>query len=148
MRGGRVLLRVTKDGYVPADEDARAQHAKLKLGDMVAAHVNRPRSLPQLRLYWAILQHVAEASHWETAERLHIAIKVRLGYFDLMQMPNGKTVPVVHSASFDAMNQDEFQTYMERAVKLICEEVLGGANSADLVAEVQALIGAEQRSVA
>lgn len=144
MRGGRVLLRVTKDGYVPADDDARAQHAKLKLGDVVAAHVSRPRSLPQNKLYWAILQHVAEASYWETPERLHVALKVRLGYFDLMQMPNGKMVPVVHSASFDAMNQDEFQTYMDRAVKLICEDVLGGMDSADLIAEVQTMLGASE----
>lgn len=141
---GKTLLRVTRSGYVPVDDEARAQHAKLAEGDLIAARIDRGRSLPQMRLYWSILHHVAESSHWETAERLHVALKVRLGYFDLMQLPNGKTVPVVHSASFDGMTQDEFQTYMDRAVKLICEEVLGGMSSADLVAEVQTMIGAEK----
>lgn len=138
---GRVLLAVTATGYVPADDEARAQHAKLAPGDNVMARVDRPRSLPQLRLYWSVLHHVAAATHWETAERLHVALKVRLGLYDLCKLPNGKTVPVVNSASFDAMNQDEFQGFMDKALAVLCEESLGGMVVDDLIAEVCAATG-------
>lgn len=133
---GRVLLAVTKTGYAPADEEARAQHAKQAAGDHVMARIDRPRSLPQMRLYWSVLHHVAESTHWENAERLHVALKVRLGLYDLCKLPNGKTVPVVSSASFDAMNQDEFQKYMDGALKVLCEESLGGMVVDDLIDEV------------
>ncbi len=137
----RVLLAVTRTGYAPADDEARAQHARLTAGDHVMARVDRPRSLPQLRLYWSVLHHVAESTHWENAERLHMALKVRLGLYDLCKLPNGKTVPVVSSASFDAMNQDEFQKYMDAALKVLCEESLGGMVVDDLIAEVCAATG-------
>lgn len=138
---GRVLLAVTPTGYAPADDEARAQHARLAAGDHVMAKVERPRSLPQLRLYWSILHHVAESTHWESAERLHTALKVRLGLYDLCKLPNGKTVPVVSSASFDAMNQDEFQSFMDKALAVLCEESLGGMAVTDLIAEVCAATG-------
>ena len=141
---------VTSKGYIPADDEGRAQHAKLAVGDFVMAKVDRPRSLPQLRLYWSVLHHVAAATHWENAERLHVALKVRLGLFDLMKLPNGKTVPVVNSASFDAMNQDEFQKFMDKALAVLCEESLGGMAVADLIAQVCAETGIPlpQREVA
>lgn len=136
MTKGRVLLSVTKLGYAPADEEARAQHAKLKVGDKVLSRIERPRSLPQLRMYWDILSHVAESTEWGTAEKLHVALKVRLGLYDLMKLPNGKVVPVVQSASFDGMTQDQFQSYMDKALAVLCEETLGGMAVADLIAEV------------
>jgi hypothetical protein len=138
---GRVLLAVTPTGYAPADDEARAQHAKQTVGDHVMAKVERPRSLPQLRLYWSVLHHVAASSHWESAERLHVALKVRMGLYDLCKLPNGKVVPVVNSVSFDAKNQDEFQAFMDKALAVLCEESLGGMAVADLIAEVCAATG-------
>lgn len=126
---------------VPSDDRAAEALGKILLGEPVAIHVKRGRSLPQLRLYWAVLQHVADATHWETAERLHVALKVRLGLYDLMQLPNGKTVPVVQSASFDGMTHDAFTEYMDKAVNLICSEVCPGMSSAMLIEEAQAAIG-------
>lgn len=148
MRKGDLIFRVTANGYVPVGEDAVAQHRKLKAGDLVAGNLHRSRSLPQNRLYWGILRHVAAATKFETKEKLHVALKMRLGYFEMYEMPNGKVVPVVDSMSFSSAGQDEFAPYFDRAVRLICEEVLGGMDSGDLIAEVQALLGMEDAGAA
>jgi hypothetical protein len=114
---------------------------KIKKGERLTLKRAKGRSSDQNRLYWALLKYVAEASHFETAERLHVALKLALGRYDLMAMPNGKVVPVPHSTAFDSMSHEEFGKYFDDAAKVICRDVLPGTNSADLVAEVEAMIG-------
>ena len=126
---------------MPSDDLSADAIAHIPLGQDVAVSIKRGRSLSQHRLFWAILSHVAEATQWETAERLLVALKVRLGRYDLMKLPNGKVVPVPHSISFAAMPQDDFQRFFDDALRLICEEVIPGTDSAYLVAEVASLIG-------
>lgn len=130
------------DALMPIDSAGAKLLAKIPLGDKVAIKLVRDRSTPQQKLYWAILQHIAESSQWETAERLHVALKIRLGYFDLMQLPSGKAVPIPHSTAFDKMSHDEFTDYFDKAIRLICTEVVPGMDSARLIAEVQGMIGA------
>lgn len=126
---------------IPSDDRACGQITKLPIGEDVTVKVVRGRSLPQHRLFWAVLSHVAEASQWETPERLLIAIKIRLGRYDLMKMPSGKVVPVPDSISFQAMPQDEFQKFFDAAVDLICAEVIPGTDTARLIAEAQSAHG-------
>lgn len=126
---------------VPCDERAAEQLAKVPLGEVVAVQVKRGRSLPQHRLLWSVLQHVAEATEWETAERLLVAIKIRLGRYDLMKLPSGKCVPVPDSISFSAMGQDAFQRFFDEALRLICSEVLPGYDPDALIAETQSAMG-------
>lgn len=139
MRGG-VILRVTPTGYEPADDEAKAQHAKLIWGDLIAARIWRSRSLPMQRLYWGILSHVGEASEWETAERLHKHLKLRLGYFEPMSVGN-TIVPVLDSTAFDMMTQDEFNAYFDQALRVICSEIIPGTDRAELINEVEAMLG-------
>lgn len=126
----------------PADDRSAALFDKARPDELVAIRLMRGRSIPQHRLFWAILSHVAEASSFEHAERLLVALKLRLGRYDLMAMPNGKVVPVPDSISFAEMPQDAFQRFFDDSLRVICAEVLPGVNAADLVSEVQAMIGA------
>ena len=135
------MLRVTSDGYVPADDEARAQHARLTPDTLIAGRIWRSRSLPQLRLYWGVLDHVAGATEWENAERLHQFLKIRLGCWDPVRAPSGKVIAVPWSAAFDAMTQDEFQKYMDAAINVICAEVVPGSNREELISEVNSMLG-------
>lgn len=141
MLKGKTIFRVTRRGYEPADEEGRAQHAKFQEGDLIAAGVSRPRSLPQAHLYWAIIEHVAQATHWQHKRKLHNALRIKLGRYDLETFPNGKKAVVLDSTAFEEMNADEFTEYFNEAIALICEEVLGGMSSDDLIREVQAMLG-------
>jgi len=126
---------------IPADDTAATLIGKVATGEIAAVRVMRGRSLPQHRLFWALLTHVAEASKFETAERLLVALKIRLGRYDLCAMPSGKVVPVPDSISFEAMTQDDFQQFFDEALGRICDEVIPGTDAAALIAEVQAMIG-------
>jgi hypothetical protein len=122
---------------IPQDQAGSELLAKIPLGEDVAVKLMRDRSLPQHRLFWSVLRYVAERSKWETAERLLVALKLRLGRYDLMQMPSGKVVPVPHSIAFSAMPQDDFQSFMDAAMGLICTEVLPGYSPDDLIREAE-----------
>jgi LPS O-antigen subunit length determinant protein (WzzB/FepE family) len=122
---------------IPQDQSGTDLLAKIPLGEDVVVKVMRDRSLPQHRLFWSVLRYVAEASEWETAEKLLVALKLRLGRYDLMKLPSGKVVPVPDSIAFSAMTQDDFQQFMDKSIALICSDVLPGVDSERLIAEAE-----------
>src|SRR5215472_401407 len=126
---------------LPASEADDAAILKIPLGETFSVQIIRGRSLQHHRLFFALLDHVAKASKFETTERLLVALKVRLGRYDLLAMPNGKVVPVPQSISFAAMDQTEFEKFFNDGVRVICEEVLPGTNRDDLIMQVEAMLG-------
>jgi hypothetical protein len=126
---------------LPADAAAEAALSKIPLGETVMVKLDLSRSNPQNKLYWGIISHVAVAAGYESDRALHQALKVALGYFDVVRLPNGKALACPQSTAFDAMSADEFQTYMDGAIRLICSEIVPGTNGDDLIRDVQAMLG-------
>lgn len=127
------ILRVTAEGYQPADEESRKQHAKLKVGQTVGAEIARGRSIRQQGFYWSVLAKVVERAPgpWRTPEALHEALKVATGHIQIVQLIDGRLVKIPESTAFDAMTQDAFNTYTQAAFKMIEDEILGGEMSVD-----------------
>lgn len=80
---------------------------------------------PLRKLYWMILAGVARASEtWPDSTRLHRDIKMSLGYvtkgFDLHLK---RFVDVPDSTDMDAMNDAEFQTYFDQAMRLLASHI-------------------------
>lgn len=125
---------------VPADDRAAEALGKIPAGEDVAVQVKRGRSVKQLRTYWAVLDYVSHSTEW-TPERLHVALKIKLGFYDLCELANGRVVPVPHTTAFDTMPHAEFCDYMNKAVALICDTVLDGYDSERLIAEAQSALG-------
>jgi hypothetical protein len=113
--------------------------AKVPLGEDVAVKIMRDRSLPQHRLFWAVLRYVAEATKWRDPEKLLATLKWELGRFDLMRTLSGDIIPVLDSISFAAMTQDGFQDFMDKSIAIICSEVLPGMDRDRLIAEAEGL---------
>jgi hypothetical protein len=128
---------------VPADPEAEAALSKIPMGETLAVKLDRSRSNPQNRLYWAIIDHVAPAVGYETPKALHKALKVALGYYDVVRLPSGTALVDTQSTAFDGMSHDEFQAYMDGAIRLICSDpnLLPGTNRDDLIDEVLAILG-------
>lgn len=137
-----ILMRRTETGLGPADHDAAEALARLKPGDQVFVRVHRPRSISQHRMFFAMLARVAEATEFETAERLLAALKLAMGRYDLLRLPSGRVVPVPQSISFAAMAHDEFQRFMDDAVRLIVRDVLPGTDPMELTGYAQEEIAA------
>lgn len=137
-----VMLRVTDNGLSPADRYSADALAGMKRGDLLRVVQAKRRSLPQLRLYWAVLQKVVEAgAPYPSAEALHVALKLALGVADVIRLPNGKTVPVPRSAGLDAMSAPEFNAFSDKAFDLICQYILPGVEKSALIAEVHDMLG-------
>lgn len=121
----------------PADNDALNKMAMLPKDEDIEIRVVRERSLPQLRLFWQVLDHVANNSKYESAEKLLAALKVRLGRYDIVQLFDGRRVVAPQSIAFARMEQGEFQRFMDEALKVICDEVLGGYDPDRLIREAE-----------
>jgi hypothetical protein len=134
MDSGMISALVATDGR----SDALLQ--KIPLGVSVEVTVRRGRSLPMHNLFRAILRHVAENSAWETDEKLLHGLKVYLGKYDRVMVPNGKAIIVPHSTSFSEMDQTEFAEFFHRSIQAICEFVIPGTNSDDLIREVESML--------
>lgn len=142
MRERPILLRKSLSGWGPADRASADALAEMPTGAVVRVERAKARSLPQQRLYWGLLQRLAEAGAVkgiDSAEQLHLALKLALGVADAVRLPSGRIVPVARSTALDKMPAAEFSAYLERALDLICRDILPGCPET-LAAEVHAMI--------
>lgn len=111
-------------------------------GRDVRAKLTQPRSLPQHRFYWGLLQKVVE-NHpfYRTAEALHVWLKIKQGLVDAIELHDGHTHIRVGSTSFDNMDGIRFKQYLAASVDLICAEILPGVRRSDLIKAVEDMLG-------
>lgn len=96
-----LVLRRTERGLEPRSRQAADLLAGYALHSDVEVSIKKRRSLPQLRLYWAMLNNVIEATGaYPTAEHLHDALKMELGFTTPMRLLSGDVVFVPDSAEF------------------------------------------------
>lgn len=80
------------------------------------------RSLPQLRTYWKALTLVVHATDaWPTPEHLHEALKIDLGYVSKVTLLSGETRIVADSAGINAMSQEDFKVFFDKAMARLAE---------------------------
>ena len=117
-----LVLRRTERGLEPRSQLARDVLAQYALHSDVEITVRKRRSLPQLRLYWAMLQNVVEATGaWPTAEHLHDALKLDLGYTTPVKDMDGKLVMIPDSAAMAKMDSSQFRAFFDAAAKRLAE---------------------------
>jgi hypothetical protein len=89
-------------------------------GERVRVEIKQWRNSGRMRLYWKMLSYVREATECApTSEALHSAIKLELGFGTPVRLRNGMTVLVPASISFEAMEEQEFVAFLDRAVEFL-----------------------------
>jgi hypothetical protein len=153
MKGEPILMRVVaaplggNAARILWPTDPRSVKAlnDFSFGETVAIKIHRPRSNPQNRLYWAIVEYVAEGAGYNSKDDLHKTLLVSLGKYDVVRVIggplNGKTIACPQSTAFGAWSQDEFQEYFDAAIMLICRDIIPGTDSGDLIREVESMLG-------
>lgn len=128
-------------GLRPVNSIAEDKLKKLKLGDVVAVDVRKPRCLSHHRLYWALCQLVAENmdGHYD-AEVVSDVIKIRAGHVLPVKTAKGE-VFLPKSISFAAMDQLQFNEFFDRALRVVVSDILPGLDSDTLRAEVESILG-------
>lgn len=112
-RSGLELYLVrTPQGVRPADDASRESMRTWALGEVVKCVVKRPRNLGHHRKAFALLEVMREADRRDPPPPMRAflkEVKVKLGLFELMLLPDGRSVLDVESIAFDAMSQDRFE---------------------------------------
>lgn len=111
-------------------------------GKPLRVRITQPRSLPQHRLYWSMLQKVCENLEQPiTTETLHQWIKLRCGVIEPIILRTGEIQEVPGSIAFDQMDQVSFNAFFQRAVDLICEHIIPGLEKPALEREAREMLG-------
>lgn len=117
-------------GSTPADQDAWAKFKRkletMKPGKWLRMEWSSPRNGPHHRKFFALLSLVSENSEtYNTTEKALIAVKLAAGYFDPAIDPRtGEIIPIPKSISFDAMDQDTFETFYSAAIDGVLQVIL------------------------
>jgi hypothetical protein len=110
-------------------------------GKTVRVRVTQPRNVGQHRLYWAALKLVHDnLDDPPSIDKLHEAVKVRLGYCSVIRFKDGSEVTMADSIAFDAMPQDVFKGFFDAFKRLVTEVIIPGMDSDTLEAEAKALL--------
>ena len=136
----RILVQRRANVLVPITPHATKEVSKIADGDHIVVTINRGRSSRQNSFYHAILDKVAEGCGIDSPDLLHNQIREALGYYDLMQTLSGNTVIVLRSTSFDDMLPEDFKVYFDKAIDLICRDLLPHMTREDLARELQIML--------
>jgi hypothetical protein len=143
MKSSTILMRRLGGFLYPAEDKAVEMLRRIPPRVPIAVRVLRHRSPEQTALYWRCLERVVEATgRWHAAEELHLALKVSTGQVDIVQLLDGRRVLVPKSIGFDAMTQDEASAYFDAALKIVCDELMGGITVEELLEHAGAKVAA------
>ena len=111
----------TKSGIEPEFREDLDEFERYPVGARVRVKITQPRSVPKHRLYWQALSKFVEATDASySAETLHTAIKLKLGYVVQIKMA-GKIHEVPDSISFNKMDEASFNEFFDKAMALLAE---------------------------
>lgn len=102
------------------------QMDKLPRGKPVRCRITQPRSDGQQRWYWKLLSRVAENTEFPDAEAVHFYLRMRVGLYDHVVINAMEHAVVPRSTAYGAMDQTDFNNYVEQAVHVIETVILPG----------------------
>jgi hypothetical protein len=98
----------------------------------------QPRSGPRHRLYRVILRIVAENNRfYSTEDALHKSLLVACGVVEPVITLEGEIIFAPSSTAFEAMPEDEFKIYFDKAMELITTMVIPGLDLDELMKEAR-----------
>jgi hypothetical protein len=117
-----IVCTRTRNGLSPVSAFEAELLDRYPIGAELEISIKQRRSLPQLKTYWKMLSTIVEATdEYPSAEHLHEALKLHMGYVTPLIRLDGKQEYVPDSTAFAAMDGAEFKVFMDRAVRTLAE---------------------------
>jgi hypothetical protein len=141
-----VYMRRHGDAFWPVDDLGQAILRRTPEGECVKVDVKRERNLQHHRLFFAMLNLVADNSrYYHTTDQVLTALKIALGHVETFIHPTtGKTYLIPKSIAFEKMDQDEFREFFERCVDVIVQRFLPGVTDRDVRRELMDMCSVQQ----
>lgn len=130
-----VYLITSHKGIEPATAYDAELIAAYPLRQQLRATLHKARSVPQHRLFFAVVSHVAKACGRSTQDMLDI-IKLETGHYRVIER-KGERWRVPGSIAFHQMDAAQFRDFFDAALAVIAEET--GIRQPQLLAELQAM---------
>lgn len=112
------------------------------IGKDLTAKITQKRSGRHHRFYWALIEKVRTAiGKFPTADSLHTALKMHLGYVEPVVSLTGEIHMQAKSTAFAAMDGHDFRVFFEAALTVILMELLPGVKRYELLREVEEMLG-------
>lgn len=139
-----IFCRRTVSGLSADDDAATSVLRKIKVGDVVRVEVRRPRNLRAHRRFFALVNLVyTNSEKFPSPDVARRVLTCRAGHaLPYIIESTGEVLLIPESISFANMDQDEFDAFWQRVVKVVCEEILPGVTEADIEAEILSCVGA------
>lgn len=137
-----VLLVREGNRLAAADPISAETISSIKLKETVTASICRPRNVKHHRKLWALLTVVqANQNTFATTQDLLGALKLATGLFDTGKTIDGIPYVIPQSISFTAMDQARFEEWYDKAIEVILTKVLPNTDRADLINQVNEILG-------
>ena len=131
-----MYLRRTLQGFAPDDDDAARSVKRIPLGTTVRCEIVKPRSVQQLRMYWAMCSLVAmNHAELQTREQVDQALRLLTGHVDLVKVGD-QVLQLPRRIAFSKLSQDEWAEYLSRAKDAVCEHLLPGVDGNEITNEI------------
>jgi len=132
----------TMSGLAPHNEAASESLKGLALGAKVKVAISRPRNIAAHNLYWQMCSMIADAVPGDyTAENISDVLKLKTGHGTPIKTKRG-VVEIPKSISFSKMDGAAFNAFLDRCVKVVCEEFLPHMTPSDVTKELRGMIAA------
>ena len=109
-------------GWLPADEEARALHERMGVGEIAVFNLLRPRSVQWHRLYFSLCRTIGQNQDPQRDEdSIDAEIRILAGHYDVLKIKGGVEVLVPKRIAFDKMDADGWRDYWQRAEAAIIQ---------------------------
>lgn len=107
-----------------------------------------PRSIRQLRFYWASLDECVENQEFYLASPpLHMWLKHRCGLYSKIIFHDGKVHIELDSTGVEKMEAGPFNDYLDKALHLLCTEICPGMERKRLIEAAERRSGVTYQSL-
>jgi len=120
----KIAFYKERNKFTPLHDQDLQNLRKLPDNNIYTCEIKKARNLLHHRKFFAILKVVVENSEkWNNTEALLTALKIHLGYTNIVTMFDGSEVLQAGSIRFEVMDQDQFNKFYEASVKLLADEL-------------------------
>ena len=135
------LLKAADGSLRASSEQEEDYLRKLKVGDVVAVTIRKPRNGKHHRLGMAMLREVFNNQDSFTVwEHFLDEVKILTGLVDTYIRPSGEVIYKVRSISFDKMDELEFSEWKDVALKAVFEHFIPAMNDRDRERVINSLL--------
>lgn len=130
-----ILLEVRPYGFVPVTAEDGEQHRLFALGAIVKAKITKSKSRPMLRLYWSIVQQVADGIGMGKEQLSHELLCVTRR-IDAYQCRNGDAYAIPTRIS--KMHRFELRDYVTEALDLLFNDYATKESRSEIIRVAEA----------